>query len=341
MPKTENNVELEILRELFSAEEAEMALYLRVFPESIEEIANRIDKEVEVVSTVISNMANKGLIFWSGEGKNRKYRLMSFYPGILELQYKRLGKELAGKIGKYLDTSLTEELIGAKDTQLFRVVPINKKVPHQLYVFPYDKVANIIDSTDFICMTECFCRKNKDAAGEACGAPTDTCLVFGDYAKMFVDNGLGDPISKEKAMDILERSEDEGLIHCTFNTARDNLVVCNCCGCCCSILRGVTRLNIPTAVVKSDYDLSVDQNRCTGCGTCIERCHLKAVSIENNRAMTDHDRCIGCGVCILTCLADARRLVRKSPEERVLPIESPDVALEKLSRERNKKALLL
>jgi len=338
MPKTDSNIELELLRELFTLEEAQMALNMKGLPESIEEISQRIGKDPKYISNIITGMVKKGLIFWGGDGKERTYRLMSFYPGILELQYKRLEKETARKIGKYLNTALTRELVGTAETQLFRVVPINKEVPHDLYVFPYDSVATIIENSDFICMTKCFCRTNKNAAGEGCGAPTDTCLVFGDYAKMFVESNLGESISRRRAMDILEQCEEQGLIHCTFNTEKDNLVICNCCGCCCSILRGVTRLHIPTAIVKSDYMLEVDQKKCTGCETCVDRCHMNAALVEEY-AKIDRNRCVGCGVCILTCPTEARSLVRKSAHERVKPLQDPNIALERLVKERKKTAL--
>lgn len=334
MPETDSHIEVDVLRELFSADEAEMALHLTPLPESIEEIAHRLGREADEIAPVISRMVEKGLIFWTGEGETRKYNLMSFYPGILELQYKRLGENTAKKISQYLNMALTKELVGTKETRIFRVIPIEQKVSADLYVFPYDKVASIIDSADQVCLTECFCRKHKETAGESCGRRTDTCLIFGDYGKMFVERGLGEVISKQRAMEVLDRCEKEGLIHCTFNTAVENLVICNCCGCCCSILRGATRLNIPAAVVKSDYRIEIDAGRCIGCGTCVDRCHFTAISLQNEKASVDQARCVGCGVCIVTCPAEARRLVRKAPEERTTPFDNPETVMAKLSEER-------
>lgn len=98
----------------------------------------------------------------------------------------------------------------------------------------------------------------------------------------------------------------------------------------------MSRLNILTAVVKSEYVLSVDHNQFTGCGTCVDRCHFKAVSIENDKVLRDRNRCLGCGVCILTCPADARYLGKKNSQLRISPIESNEVALERLGTKRGK-----
>jgi len=38
-----------------------------------------------------------------------------------------------------------------------------------------------------------------------------------------------------------------------------------------------------------------------GCGTCVERCQMKAVTLQNDIAVVDRKKCIGCGLCVTGC----------------------------------------
>ena len=41
---------------------------------------------------------------------------------------------------------------------------------------------------------------------------------------------------------------------------------------------------------------------CTGCGTCLSICPVKAISVENGRLhVINDDYCIGCGACARVC----------------------------------------
>ncbi len=52
----------------------------------------------------------------------------------------------------------------------------------------------------------------------------------------------------------------------------------------------------------------VNQEMCTGCGTCLESCPVDAISIQDNeRALIDEEECIRCGVCHDVCPEEAVR----------------------------------
>ena len=61
MPETATGVELEILREIFSPDEAEMTLNLTAVPETVQEIASRLDKSIPDVTNNMATMVEKGL----------------------------------------------------------------------------------------------------------------------------------------------------------------------------------------------------------------------------------------------------------------------------------------
>jgi len=63
-----------------------------------------------------------------------------------------------------------------------------------------------------------------------------------------------------------------------------------------------------------------DQDRCIGCGDCVERCPVNAVALDpNGRPVVDLDWCIGCGVCVLHCPVEAARLTLRSDRTGQLP----------------------
>ncbi len=56
----------------------------------------------------------------------------------------------------------------------------------------------------------------------------------------------------------------------------------------------------------SDLIPKVNEDKCTACGTCIERCPENAISrVEKNKAYINEELCIGCGECVAFCPAHA------------------------------------
>jgi ferredoxin len=58
--------------------------------------------------------------------------------------------------------------------------------------------------------------------------------------------------------------------------------------------------------LKNISTLSIDRERCTGCGTCTQVCPHGVIAIEMKKALTrDIDACMECGACKRNCPADA------------------------------------
>ena len=64
-------------------------------------------------------------------------------------------------------------------------------------------------------------------------------------------------------------------------------------------------------------DAIIDKDACTGCKTCIDRCHFKAISFVNDKSFVDKSRCAGCGLCVTTCDSNAIQLAKKSKDEEI------------------------
>ncbi|MFW6409860.1 MAG: 4Fe-4S binding protein [Halanaerobiales bacterium] len=46
---------------------------------------------------------------------------------------------------------------------------------------------------------------------------------------------------------------------------------------------------------------TINKDKCTGCGQCIDMCPFDAISLENNKAVIDASACRGCNQCIRAC----------------------------------------
>ncbi len=50
--------------------------------------------------------------------------------------------------------------------------------------------------------------------------------------------------------------------------------------------------------------VNVDNEKCTGCGACVEACPVNAIKLENNKAVIGEE-CIDCGACVGVCPVEA------------------------------------
>ena len=89
------------------------------------------------------------------------------------------------------------------------------------------------------------------------------------------------------------------------------LTICNCCPCCCPTMRGIVEFNRLTAVAHADFQATVNDTACDGCGDCIEYCHFGALSLPQGLCVVNTECCMGCGLCAAACLLDALSLVRR------------------------------
>ncbi len=126
-------------------------------------------------------------------------------------------------------------------------------------------------------------------------------------------------ITREEALAFLDRAEQIGLVHTVSNVMEGVGYVCNCCGCCCGLLRGITEWGIEHSVAQANYFAVIDADACSDCGTCVERCQVRAISEADGVPVVDRARCIGCGLCVTGCRQDAAHLQRKPQDEIVVP----------------------
>ena len=328
-PETESGIELKLLAKIYRLEEAALASEMRLTPESVEHIARRTGQDPAEATVILEDMVRKGLIRAIGKGEQRKFGLMPFVVGVYESQLGRLDEEMARLMEKYYREAFAEGLL-SKQPSIHKVIPVEKSIPVEVQVFPYEQASKLLNNAKSFGVVKCICKVQKALVGEPCKYPIEVCLVFAPVEGAFEDNPNIRVLTKEEALQILQECAGAGLIHSSTNVREGHSYICNCCACCCGIMRGISQLGIENSVAKSDFYAMVDPEACTGCGTCLERCQFGAPSLLDNVSHVDQKRCVGCGLCVMTCPFGAMTLVRK-PEDQISP---PPLNMEEWMKER-------
>lgn len=312
-PRTPANTEILILKRIFSESEATIASQLSSTMESIETIAKKVDLPFEKATTMLSNMAHRGFLWFSKKSGEPRFRLAPFIVGIYEAQIENLDHDLAHLVEQYM---MDGGLVGIMKPQpaIHRVIPAQRAVKAE-WILPYDDVKKILLAAKRFGLRDCICRVQKDHIGHKCSFPTRMCLNF----SLTEGSPRPNEISQKEALEILDKAEEIGLVHTVSNVMEGYGYVCNCCGCCCGILRGTTEFGIDDSVAHANYFAVIDQDSCLGCGACIERCQVNAVSEKEGFSVVNREQCIGCGLCVTGCPNDAAKLQRKPDEEIVDP----------------------
>jgi electron transport complex protein RnfB len=320
-PATDSGIELEILRELFTEEDAGMFLNLTQRLEKPEDVARRMGRPSDEVAAQLNGMYERGLLFRLKKGDTVRYGAIPFVHGLFEFQVADLDPRMASMVEKYMQEGFHNAITTGAPAFL-RTVPVQRtlKVVHN--VAAYEDASEILRKADKIVVTDCICRKQKRLVGQGCDKPLEACFMFGSMGQYYVDRKMGREIGVDEAIRILTEAQEAGLVTQPA-TAQNPAGMCNCCGDCCGVLTSLKRHPKPAERVFSNYFAEVDKDLCSGCETCLERCQMEAIKMdEEDLAGIDLDRCIGCGLCVAACPEEAIQLIPKPEALRRTPPEN-------------------
>lgn len=334
-PATESGVEIRLLEKIFTPEEADLFCDLRLTFETPEQIADRTGRELAGLGEKLDSMWRRGQIFGIDFGEVQVYRILPWVFGIYEFQLNRMDREFAEMCEAY-SSVFGKQFFGNKP-QLMQVVPVEKELDNNQETLPYEQVSAIIEAGQSFGLNECICKKEKHLLDKGCDNPLEVCLSIGPVPGVFDDHPLiGKAITKEEAYEVLRKSEEAGMVHLTSNVATGHYYICNCCGCCCGVLRSINELGV-TEAIHSNFFAEIDAESCVSCGVCAdERCQINAIEEDGDTYRVIREKCIGCGLCATTCPSEAIRLVRKPAAEVVIPPENEKDWFEQRGAERGK-----
>jgi Pyruvate/2-oxoacid:ferredoxin oxidoreductase delta subunit len=178
-------------------------------------------------------------------------------------------------------------------------------------VIPYTVARDLIlTNPRHMVVLECPCRS---ARPNPC-YPLDVCLIVAEPFISFVNEHYPDrarKINSDEAIDILHSEAERGHVHHAF--FKEALfgrffAICNCCACCCGAMQA-QRNGIPM-LASSGYVCVVDKDKCSACGTCVDKCPFGANRLADQYVQIDKRACMGCGVCTAFCPENALSLVR-------------------------------
>lgn len=325
-PATSTGIELKVLKHIFTEKEAVIAAKLSWDYKTLEGIYNQINSpemSINELEQILDNMVKKGTTNFKEENNTKSYANAPLVVGIFEYQVNKLTKEFLEDFSEYLITAFGAELLGTKISQ-FRTIPIEKSIKPQNVIANYDELRTVIENLEEpIGVANCVCRQGGDLIDQPCKQTSlrESCLYFGTKGQLFISQEWARPITRDEALEILQQSENDGLVLQAGNTKNPEFI-CSCCGDCCEILTRLNLLPRPSRVVSANYYADIDPELCKGCGTCLNRCQIRAIKEVDDISKVIVKRCIGCGVCVPTCPEEAIQLKRK--DEEMVPPQSID-----------------
>lgn len=316
-PATDSGVEIKLLKKVFTPEEAEIFCGLRLKYETPSQIAQRNGWPEAGLEEKLVSMWQRGQVMGVDFGTVKLFKMMPWVFGIYEFQLNRLDREFAELFEEY--SPVFSKVIMGYQPQLLQVIPVEKEIPNGQETLPYQRVSAIIEKGQSFAVAECICKKERGLLGHPCSHPSEVCMGIAPLPGFFDNHHWGRPISREEAYALLKKVEESGLVHLTHNMENDHFFICNCCGCCCGVLRSINEFGM-TGVVNSQYYAQIDKDYCNACGICKnERCPVGAIANGEESYEIIKERCIGCGLCATTCPSEAISLIHKAPEERKRP----------------------
>jgi electron transport complex protein RnfB len=317
-PRTESGVELKLLAKLFNEEDAALASTLSMEPRSLKEIAEQNHLSEPEAKQRLIGMVKRGLIdIKREEGLGFTFHLIPFVVGFYERQNAKIDKEFAELFEQYYQESFHRTMLS--DPSVHRIIPLEKAIPVDIDVMPYEKASTYLDQAQSWGVLDCICRVQKKLIGQGCDHSIRSCLVFSPKPNAFVRSEEIETLSREEAIKVLADADREGLVHSVNNAQTEVYYVCNCCTCSCGVLRGMVEYGSENSIARSDFYARVEEDLCTGCESCIVRCQFNAMSMVDGVCQVDRVKCYGCGLCIASCESEALSLILKSPEERAEP----------------------
>ena len=301
---TRNDPEYWGLAGVLSDEEAELALKLGVRkPKTLPEIVKLSGLEEKKCEALLEEMSRKGLLEynWENTAHEKQYVLPMYVPGCAEF-FNMNAKILESnpEMGTFFEhmSRLPLEKItpfvpeGGAGIGM-HVIPVEKAIEMENESVDLEHISYWLSKDEGkYAASPCSCRRSRLTHNEGCADdPEGWCIAIGDMADYVVETQKdGRYITKEEALDIFKKAEENGFVHQITNIdGKDKIfAICNCNVNVCYALRTSQLFNTPN-MSRSAYVAKVEKQNCVACGKCVEACPAGAVKL--GQKLCDKEGC--------------------------------------------------
>lgn len=287
------------LKELVSDEEAEVALTMKLREHYTFDQLYKMNKKkhpnAAELQILLDKMTDSGLLEYdygnnydhNGELKDKprikRYSLPFYVPGSAELfNSKKKQIDDHPPIASFFErmtfiplAGVTQLLPEGGDGVGMHVIPVEKAISTENKSIDLERISYWLSKYEgHISAGICSCRYSRGTIGEGCADdPDDWCLQVGDMADYVAETGKGHYITKERALEILQKAEDNGFVHQITNIDGTEKIfaICNCNVKICNALRTSMLFNTPN-LSRSAYTAKVTPEKCVACGACVTIC---------------------------------------------------------------------
>ena len=287
------------LREIVTDEMADVALKMKLREHYTFDQLYKMNKEkypnAADLQKLLDDMAWIGILEYDygdnydhyGELKDkprvRRYSLPFYVPGSAEFFNSRKQQiDEHPAVASFFErmtfiplAGVTQMLPEGGDGVGMHVIPVEKAIDMQNESIDIEKISYWLKKYEgHIAAGICSCRYSRGALGDGCADDCeDWCIQVGDMADFVAETGKGHYITKERALEILQKAEDNGFVHQITNIDGENKIfaICNCNVKICNALRTSMLFNTPN-LSRSAYTAKVTTEKCVACGMCVTIC---------------------------------------------------------------------
>ena len=230
--------------------------------------------------------------------REKRYRLSFFVPGSAELfNSTKKATDANPPVANFFERmtflpleAITPMVPEGGDGIGMHTIPVEKAIESNQEAVKLEKISYWLKKYDgHIASGICSCRYSRAKLGEGCeDDPENWCIQLGDMADYAVETGRATMITKEEALRIMKKAEDNGFVHQITNIDGEDHIfdICNCDVKICNALRTSMLFNTPN-LSRSAYTAKVDPKNCVACGRCVESCPGGAVKLGQKLCKKD------------------------------------------------------
>ena len=283
-------------------EMAEIALKMGVRkPRTLKDMVKLTGKDEAYLEDILQKMSVNGVVEynWENPQHEKQYVLPMFVPGSAE--FSNMNSDMLEKnpeLGRFFERMSRLPL--EKVTTMvppggagigMHVIPVEKAISMENNSVSIEHISHWLDKYNGrYAASPCSCRKSRKTFDEGCADdPADWCIAVGDMADYVVETNKGGRyITKDEALEILQKAEDNGFVHQITNIDGEDKIfaICNCNVNVCYALRTSQLFNTPN-MSRSAYVAHVDKANCVACGRCVEYCPAGAVTLGQKLCKKD------------------------------------------------------